>query len=400
MKKVVYLAPIFLLSFLGKGALANQVEHVSKLDEALKEETIAKPNIAAQNAAIKQTPANQKIGTNLLNTQPNNNSMATINAYTASKIDAADQTQTKNEIVNPAGNKVHVNWVDTNGKNISNTNNGYDIDLTKVKAQDSYRWVPKGYSLQDPDSTYSVKPNMERVDRVGSLEINSGGAVDDHYSITDNLPITGIDSAQMGLSTDNIEIDGDMDIEGTHGHKTVRIDSVNVKDLPMEVAAKIDKSAVASYVKQAIEKYLSDDPERADFIDSGFSFHLKTRHADSDQQIQDGYIFSDPSSNVYSINSNTVNVILQHQTQTIDVNSTQLGNNATNNVFEINGDNKKQVSAQVRNFKSTGLLDLLTNAIQIPSNWQAATNPNFDKVTLTNPVGYDALNSKLLVLNL
>ena len=210
MKKVVYLAPIFLLSFLGKNAMADQVEHVSKLDEALKEEAIAESNIAAQNTTAPQTQANPKISTNLLNTKRDNNSVADINIYTASKIDddygddydgsydssydddhdgsydddhdgSYDDDHDDNYdddnykaspvvINNPAGDKVHVHYVDSNGNSIDNSSHDndydddydddygdgydYDIDVTET-GQGSYR-VPKGYSLNNPDGKYTI----------------------------------------------------------------------------------------------------------------------------------------------------------------------------------------------------------------------------------------------------
>ena len=58
MKKVVYLAPIFLLSFLGKGVAASQVEHVSSLDGAVEQMNEAPAN-TQQNMLGKGVVADQ-----------------------------------------------------------------------------------------------------------------------------------------------------------------------------------------------------------------------------------------------------------------------------------------------------------------------------------------------------
>ena len=151
MKKVVYLAPIFLLSFLGKNALAGQVEHVSNLDSALE-----------QASAINNSTADTNKNTTVLQSQVlriNKTNQTAIPDSIKQSTDFQDKkiaANTNVTINNPANNRIHVHWVDANGQNISNTNNGYDIDLTKVKAQDSYRWIPKGYQLHNPDGKYTV----------------------------------------------------------------------------------------------------------------------------------------------------------------------------------------------------------------------------------------------------
>ena len=64
------------------------------------------------------------------------------------KVASVQATQAVNPVVikNPAGNKVHVNWVNSKDETIPNAN-GYDIDLTKVGTQSEYHWIPDGYHL-------------------------------------------------------------------------------------------------------------------------------------------------------------------------------------------------------------------------------------------------------------
>ena len=151
MKKVVYLAPIFLLSFLGKNALAGQVEHVSNLDSAL-EQASAINNSTADTNKNTTVLQSQVLRINKTNQTAIPDSIKQSTGFQDKKIEA----NTNVTINNPANNRIHVNWVDANGQNINA--NGYDIDLTTIQnnSDNEYHWLPKGYQLHNPNGKYTV----------------------------------------------------------------------------------------------------------------------------------------------------------------------------------------------------------------------------------------------------
>lgn len=97
-----------------------------------------------------------------------NNRTNTINAQNApvqakQKVASVQNAQAVNPVVikNPAGNKVHVNWVNSKGEAIPDTN-GYDIDLSKVGTQSEYHWIPNGYHLIK-NGSYNVTKNTHNI---------------------------------------------------------------------------------------------------------------------------------------------------------------------------------------------------------------------------------------------
>ena len=84
-------------------------------------------------------------------------------------------------INNPAGDKVHVHYIDANGNAVENSSHDYDIDVAKT-GQGSYT-VPNGYSLNNPDGKYNVnggtfsaailKGNLEHYDAAYTYRIGN-----------------------------------------------------------------------------------------------------------------------------------------------------------------------------------------------------------------------------------
>lgn len=105
---------------------------------------------------------------------------------------------------------------------------------------------------------------------------------------------------------------------------------------------------------------------------------------------EDNYSFLDNSRNIFSIvGGNTVNVILKHNTKSIDPSHSGLSNDATNNTFIINNGAKSQINSQSRHFGAPGVLDLVTNKVSRQGDWQLFGKSNFDQTNINNDlVGY------------
>lgn len=118
---------------------------------------------------------------------------------------------------------------------------------------------------------------------------------------------------------------------------------------------------------------------------------------------EDNYSFLDNSSNIFSIvGGNIVNVILKHNTKSIDPSHSGLSNDATNNTFIINNGAKRQINNQSRHFGAPGVLDLVTNKVSRQGNWQLFSKSNFDQTNINNDlVGYgNAIRNNLIFLAL
>lgn len=222
------------------------------------------------------------------------------------KVASVQEVRAVNPVVikNPAGNKVHVNWVNSKGEAIPDTN-GYDIDLSKVGTQSEYHWIPNGYQLIK-NGNFSVTKNTHIIPHhavthqgfkilKGTLEIKDlggGGPVEDslgthteeyyvalihwndgEYCRYTNKSYVLINGSRWSGNTEGADIS---DLNELLPHRPILGESIGINDKEIEVP---------STKKQTI----IDKPAY-------------------DETVTDGYTFTDNSGAVLKQSGNTINV--------------------------------------------------------------------------------------------
>ena len=405
MKKVVYLAPIFLLSLLGKGVMADQVEHVSRLDGAFSQ--IEQDAKLAPNASnMPQEASNKQVANFAVN------DIKATNLTTSFATEKTESNALAQIIVSSQNATVHVNYVDAdNGDEIIDS--GYDIDLTEGSGQ--YDNIPEGYELVN--NGYNVKTNRHTQPvRAKTHQETYQSGTRTSYSFSgltgpglDDIANQGVDkieamggaetgqgaSGTLGGVSDWWFYNGD-ELVGEYSlwesDDNVHNDWADSSVVPsLECLKELQAGTEANYVYT-----------RTGTSEPVYSTRTVVDSPAHVENVIDNYVFSDQSGQAKVVNSNTINVTLRHQIKTIDANSSSFNTNASNNLFVINGssDAKMLLKSQTRNFKAAGLLDLVTNTAQMQGNWQPTTNPQFDTIETGIPIGYDQLNSNLLTLSL
>ena len=401
MKKIIYLAPLALLG-LGVKASANQTSakastHISNALMVLKkmqnkdavqtekgdvansqpvgkiEQTNYQANSTlpnSQNQSVGQTKqaahisrldmgivSNAKADSFTANTQTISiNKLFTIstNQLQNSKISSTET----HRINDPAGNIVHVHYVDEYGHTISGLSDS-SINLSDFsigQTQNKFDVPDNRYSLANPNAQYIIDHEQKETK---------------HTAITHKEHHDGYDLWNCYI-TDEDKAKG----------------IVVSREVPIGTAA-----------SDVLGNSFSD----ADFVETVQPYDETIVDKDAYTTEENHYSFIDNSRNVFSVvGGNTVNVILKHNTKPIDPSHSDLSNDATNNVFVINNGAKRQINSQSRHFGATSVLDLVTNKIIRQGDWQLSGKSNFDQTNINNDlVGYgNAIHSNLTFLAL
>ena len=314
----------------------KQAAHISRLDMGI-----------VSNAKADSFTANtQTISINKLFT-------ISTNQLQNSKISSTET----HRINDPAGNIVHVHYVDEYGHTISGLSDSSIklSDFSVGQSQGKFDVPDNRYSLADPNAQYTVDHTQKIIK---------------HPAITHTEYHDGYDLWNCYINEDNYK----------NG---------------IGVSRKVPIGTPAGDVL--------DGFEHIEYVTTQQPYDVTIVDKEAYTTKEDRYSFLDNSRNIFSVvGGNTINVILQHNTKPIDLSHSGLSNDATNNAFVINDGAKRQINSQSRHFGASGILDLVTNKISMQGDWQLSGKSNFDQVTINNNlVGYgNTIHSNLTFLAL
>ena len=425
MKKIVYLAPALLLGLVGKGAMADQNTHISHLDAGfmtslsepqldqaananeLKQEQVAQSKDVNANETNETKKATTHISSldsnyviyNTLNVSSGNKS-ATYTNFAESKQVATNDDSEKYSVVNdannhnysvnnPEQNKVIIHYVDENGKSISGLKD-YTIDLThqpQGTTKGQFNVPDNRYVLPDPNKQYDIT-NLRKTIHHDAIthvvhhpaithEEQTGHYEEGYHAIDSN----GNSGTYFGSGDDAIghnmagwAFDGNSDVNGG-GYVT--------STTPTEIWVP-DGGSTTVVDKEAWDETVIDKPA-----------YNETKGSTAFSE--------DNTLNIKSVIGNTINVILKHRTKNVDAGNSDMVLDSWRKVHVINSDNQSNLINESVKFKVGYTLDLVSLAkVTDPASYKAVTNPDdfIGENKLTDPVGFSAINTKLLSISL
>ena len=423
MKKIVYLAPALLLGLVGKGVMADQNTHISRLDAGFMTSlNESQPDQAAnasrpqqeQVAQSKDTKANEtkKATThissldsnyviyNTLNVSSRNKSVTYTNFAESKQVATNNDNSEKYSVVNdannhnysvnnPEQNKVIIHYVDENGKSISGLKD-YTIDLTKQSqgtTKGQFNVPDNRYVLPDPNKQYDITNLRKTIHHDAITHVvhhpaitheEQTGHYEEGYNAIDS---NGNSGTYFGNGDDAIghnmagwAFDGNSDVNGG-GYVT--------STTPTEIWVP-DGGSTTVVDKEAWDETVIDKPA-----------YNETKGSTAFSE--------DDTLNIKSIVGNTVNVILRHGTKNVDINSSDMELDSWRKVHVINSDNQSNLTNKSVKFKVGYTLDLVSLAKTANFNSsKALSDPNdfIGENNLTDPVGFSTINSKLLSISL
>ena len=427
MKKIVYLAPALLLGLLGKGAMADQTTHISRLDagfmtslsepqpDQAANANESKQEQAAQNKDVKANEAKKTtsihissldsgiiednaktnetkyaVGTNtnsLANNSVENNTKAvqyntfsvrtntkTTSNFIESKV--ANSNSNQYTINNPNNDQITIHYVDENGKSITGLKD-YTIDINNAPKGNStgqFKVPDNRYSLPDPTSNYQLQHD-EHIIHHDAITHDVDHDIPGHYeTIRVQNGYDWVNTAGVDGNT------GEWVPEGASGWSATNDEALNGR--------------ATSYVPHYYEEQ--------EWIPDSVTTETVVDKPAYDETVKN-CVFSDNSKNIKSIVGNTVNVILKHGTKNVDIDNSDMELDSWRKVHVINSDNQNNLTNKSVKFKVGYTLDLVSLAKTANFNSsKALTNPNdfIGENNLTDPVGFSAINTKLLSISL
>lgn len=449
MKKIVYLAPALLLGLAGKGAMADQNTHISRLDEgfmtSLNEPQLNqavnanKPNQeqVVQNKDVKTNDANKTAAAHISSLD---SSITEDNAkaneaneikHTATHVNSLDNNNTENNkkavryntfgvkvnikttsnfaeskvvndnsdqhtIKNPNNNQIIIHYVDENGATIAGLKD-YTIDINNAPKGNStgrFKVPDNRYVLPDPTSDYQLQHDKHNVHHNAVTHIVHHP--EQGHEETYTIPARG---HYETVQTDQID-----HWEYSNGDgENVSYGTGNEHLTPEQVAT--HNYDVATPIYRTESEWVEDSPSSTGtqwVVDREAWDQTVVDKPAYDQLVGDN-IFSDNSKNIKSIVGNTVNVILKHGTRNVDANNSDMELDSWRKVHAINSDNQSNLTNKSVKFKVGYTLDLVSSAkVADLASYKAVSNPNdfISENNLTNPVGFSAINNKLLSISL
>ena len=430
MKKIVYLAPALLLGLVGKGAMADQNTHISRLDAGfmtslnesqpdraanankLEQEQVAQnkdvktgeakkttsihissldSGIIKDNAKtnetneIRHTAAtnvnsldNNTVENNAKAVQYNTLSVKT-NSETASNFAESKVTNdnsNQHTIRNPNNDQIIIHYVDETGATIAGLRD-YTIDINNAPNGNStgqFKVPDTRYTLPDPISNYQLQHD-EHIVHHDAVTHNVDHDIPGHY---ETIRVqNGYDWVNTAGVDDNT---GEWVPEGASGWSATNDEAIN------------DRATSYSPHYDEEQEWVPDSVTTETVVDTPAY----------DETIKN-CVFSDNSKNIKSVIGNTVNVILKHNTKNVDLNNSDMEFDSWRKVHVINSDNQNNLTNKSVKFKVGYTLDLVSLAKTANFNSsKALTNPNdfIGKNNLTDPVGFSTINNKLLSISL
>ena len=435
MKKIIYIAPALLLGLIGKGAMADQTTHISRLDEGFMtslsesqtDQTVNAHKLeqeqAVQNKDVKTGEAKKTTSirissldsgiiegnaktnetneirhtaatnvNSLDNNTVENNTKAvqyssfSVKANTKTAADFAESKVTNGDsnqhtIRNPNRDRIIIHYVDENGKTIAGLKD-YKIDIDNAPNGNStgqFKVPDNRYVLPDPTSNYKLQHDKHTIHHDAVTHTVYHGATG-HYE--DRQVQNGFDWSNPSGT----------DIYGNH----VDAGSGWV-DIPEDHNAfKPAAHDITTYYYphyDTVSTWVEDSP--------GYDETIVDKPA-YDETVGNN-VFSDNSKNIKSVIGNTVNVILKHNTRQVDLSHSNMEFDSWRKVHVINSDNQSNLTNKSVKFKVSYVLDLVSLAKTANFNSsQALSDPNdfIGENKLTDPVGFSTINTKLLSISL
>ena len=443
MKKIIYLAPALLLGLVGKGAMADQNTHISRLDagfmtslsepqqartanankpeqEQFVQNKDVKTNkvkktitthissldggIIEDNAKANETNETKYVGGTNTNSLDNNSvenntkavqyntfsvktNIKTVTNFTESKV--TDGNSDQHTIEDPSNDQITIHYVDENGKSISGLKD-YTIDLThqpQGTTKGQFNVPDNRYVLPDPNKQYDIT-NLRKTIHHDAIthvvhhpaithEEQTGHYEEGYHAIDSN----GNSGTYFGSGDDAIghnmagwAFDGNSDVNGG-GYVT--------STTPTEIWVP-DGGSTTVVDKEAWDETVIDKPA-----------YNETKGSTAFSE--------DNTLNIKSVIGNTINVILKHRTKNVDAGNSDMVLDSWRKVHVINSDNQSNLINESVKFKVGYTLDLVSLAkVTDPASYKAVTNPDdfIGENKLTDPVGFSAINTKLLSISL
>ena len=421
MKKIIYLAPALLLGLVGKGAMADQTTHISRLDAGFmtslsepQQDQAANANKPEQeqfvqnkdvktnkvkkttsirissldsgiiegNAKINETNEIRHTAATNVNSLDNNTvennakavqySTFSVKANTKTAADFAESKVTNGDsnqhtIRNPNNNRIIIHYVDENGKTIAGLKD-YTIDIDNAPNGNStgkFKVPDNRYVLPDPTSDYQLQHDKHTIYHA-AITYDVHHDAEGHYEETREVDH---DHNEWYDSNGNTGVSDTTNFD-QHGKWTVYQPHYITVTHWIETSPAYDETVV-------------DTPAYYETVGDN--------------------VFSDNSKNIKSVIGNTVNVILKHGTRNVDVNNSDMELDSWRKVHVINSDNRSNLTNKSVKFKVGYALDLISLAKTANFNSsQALSDPNdfIGENNLTDPVGFSTINTKLLSISL
>lgn len=434
MKKIVYLAPALLLGLVGKGVMADQNTHISHLDAGLmtslnepqqdqaananksQQEQVAQnknvkineikkatthissldSNIIEDNAKANETNEIKHTASTNADSLANNNTENSAKAVRYNNFSVRTNTETASNFIeskvannnsdqhtirNPNNNQIIIHYVDENGKSIAGLKD-YTININNAPKGNStgqFQVPDNRYVLPDPTSDYQLQHNKHTV----------------HHDAVTHI----VHHEEQGYYTTEEVPDGTYttSIRNTDGGQTY-IDQTEGRWIPS--SATPDGSG--GYTEGTLT-YTPNYTEQQEWVQTSPAYDETVVDKPAYDETIGNNVFSDNSKNIKSVIGNTVNVILKHGTRNVDANNSDIELDSWRKLHAINSDNQSNLTNESVKFKVGYTLDLVSSAkVADLASYKAVSNPNdfISENNLTSPVGFSAINNKLLSISL
>ena len=438
MKKIVYLAPALLLGLVGKGAMADQNTHISRLDAGFmtslnesqpdraanankpEQEQVAQSKDAKVNETKKAITHISSLDSNYviyntLNVSSKNKSATYMN-FAESKQVATNDDSEKYSVVNdtnnhnysvnnPEQNKIIIHYVDENGKSISGLKD-YTIDLTKQSqgtTKGQFNVPDNRYVLPDPNKQYDITNLRKTIhhDAITHVVHHDATGHYEDYSYQDGYTDTDNGTVLYGSGGFYSSSDGhDLLTTGEkYGSSVYRDDSGSV------VTGSGNEDVIANPNNgQPAVVYTPHYATGSQWVEDSSAWDETVIDEPAYNETKGSTAFSeDDTLNIKSIVGNTVNVILKHGTKNVDIDNSDMELDSWRKVHVINSDNQNNLTNKSVKFKVGYTLDMVSLAKTANFNSsRALSDPNdfIGENNLTDPVGFSAINTKLLSISL
>ena len=416
MKKIIYLAPALLLGLVGKGAMADQNTHISRLDagfmtnmsqskQAPQEQVVQNKNVKA-NETNNTTHISSLDSNNIENNMESNVKVAqyntfsiktnikTVTNFAESKV--TDGNSDQHTIEDPSNDQITIHYVDENGKSIAGLKD-YTININNAPKGNStgqFKVPDNRYVLPDPTGDYQLQHDKHNVHH--NAVTHTVHHPEQGHEETYTIPAQG---HYETVQTDQIDYwkysnaNGENVSYGTgHEHFTAE-------------QALSHNYDVATPIYRTESEWVEDTPASTGYryvVDRDAWDETVTDKPAYDQVVGNN-VFSSDSKNIKSVIGNTVNVILKHGTKNVDIDNSDMELDSWRKVHVINSDNQSNLTNESVKFKVGYTLDLVSLAKTANFNSsRALSDPkNFiGKNNLTDPVGFSTINNKLLSISL
>ena len=419
MKKIIYLAPALLLGLVGKGVMADQNTHISRLDagfmtnmsqskQAPQEQVVQNKNVKADEtnntthiSSLDSNNIENNMESNVKVAQYNTFSIKTniktVTNFTESKV--TDGNSDQHTIADPSNDQITIHYVDENGKSIAGLKD-YTININNAPKGNStgqFKVPDNRYVLPDPTSNYQLQHDKHNVHH--NAITHTVHHPERGHEETYTIPAQGHYETVTTYTPTYYTADGEVVTGGSGAENTGDPNTVYGGDGYEHTIESTQWNTSTS------QEWVEDSPSRTGtrwVVDREAWDQTVVDRPAYDQLVGDN-VFSDNSKNIKSVIGNTVNVILKHGTKDVGIDNSDMELDSWRKVHVINSDNQNNLTNKSVKFKVGYTLDLvsLVKTANFNSS-KALTNPNdfIGKNNLTDPVGFSTISNKLLSISL